>query len=108
MEALARQAHGYGVGLGAYLASIALREPSRMLEMAGRLPTAWRYALEHTDPEAVAGADLASALADVPPWPRELSRLQRRGLLLGPAAYVMSRRAHRRRARLGGVGAAAR
>jgi GT2 family glycosyltransferase len=99
MEALARQAYGYGVGLGAYLASIGFRDPRRLLEMAVRLPSASAYALAHTAPEAIAGADLASTLQGVPPWPRQLARLQRRGLLVGPADYLLSRRAHRRRER---------
>lgn len=99
MEALARQAYGYGVGLGAYLASVGIANPRRVLEMAARLPSASAYALAHTAPEAIAAGDLVSTLRGVPSWPRQLTRLQRRGVLAGPAAYLASRRAHRRRAR---------
>jgi GT2 family glycosyltransferase len=99
LDALARQAHGYGVGLGAYLTSIVVREPRRALEMAARLPSAWRYAIAHTDPQAIAAGELACALESVPPWPRRLSRLQRRGVLSGPFAYLHSRRTSRGRTR---------
>lgn len=99
LPALQRQAYGYGVGLGAYLAALAVREPRQVLAMLARLPSAGAYAISHTAPGAVSGGDVAARLDGVPPWPARLSRLQRRGLLGGPFAYARSRLNHARHAR---------
>ncbi|HEY9263186.1 MAG TPA: glycosyltransferase, partial [Mycobacterium sp.] len=44
MAALQNQAYGYGVGLGAYLASVLLREPRTWAALLRRLPSGMSYA----------------------------------------------------------------
>lgn len=80
-DALTRQAFGYGVGLGAYLAATVAREPRTALSMLRRLPAGAAYALRESRPDT----------ADPAAWPARLSRLERLGLLCGPFAYVRSR-----------------
>lgn len=80
-QALARQAFGYGVGLGAYLAATVAREPGTALGLLRRLPAGAIYALRDSRPDA----------ADPAAWPARLARLERLGLVCGPFAYVRSR-----------------
>jgi hypothetical protein len=79
--ALAQQAFGYGVGLGAYLAAAVAREPRTVFSLLRRLPSGTAYALRDSRPDA----------ADPAAWPVRLARLERYGLLCGPAAYARSR-----------------
>ncbi len=88
-EALARQALGYGVGLGAYLTAALVHEPRMIPALIRRLPRGLLYARRDSSPDE----------ADPQAWPAELSRLERRGLLSGPAAYARSRWHARARAR---------
>jgi GT2 family glycosyltransferase len=80
-EALERQAYGYGVGLGAYLAAALAREPRMLPALLRRLPRGLAY---------VAGRLRADGHAEGT-WPSSLSAAQRRGLLHGPFAYAKSR-----------------
>lgn len=81
LAALERQAYGYGVGLGAYLASSVLHEPRMALRLASRIPAGTAHLLR------------SSANGGHRPegWPARLVRLERRGLVTGPWAYVQSR-----------------
>lgn len=79
--ALEAQALGYGIGLGAYLTSALIHEPGMIPAFLRLLPDGVRYALR------TSGADPDDAAA----WPRRLSKLERRGLIRGPAAYAHSR-----------------
>lgn len=90
--ALAQQAFGYGVGLGAYLAAAVAREPRTVFRLLRKLPAGIMYALRDSRPDA----------ADPEAWPARLARLERYGLFCGPAAYVRSR--WRERTRRGGAG----
>ena len=90
--ALPRQAFGYGVGLGAYLAAAVAREPRTVFSLLRKLPSGTLYALRDSRPDAV----------DPAAWPAKLARLERYGLLCGPAAYARSR--WRERPRRGGTG----
>jgi GT2 family glycosyltransferase len=82
MTALRNQVFGYGVGLGAYLArSVAVR-PSRLIGMglnAGR-------GLTHHASRRQSRNGAHS------PFPPDLRRLERLGLLYGPMAYLKARR----------------
>lgn len=79
--ALADQAFGYGVGLGAYLTAAIVREPRMAGPLLLRLPRGALYALRNSRTDA----------ADPAAWPARLSRLERYGLLYGPIAYGRSR-----------------
>ena len=91
LPAVRRQAFGYGVGQGAFLTSAILHQPRTALWLLPRLPAgvgrAWRGAPPATDDSGSQGPTGV---------PSELARLQRRGLLLGPFAYMASRRSGRR------------
>jgi GT2 family glycosyltransferase len=82
-EGLRRQAFGYGAGLTAYVSSVVWRRPARIAAVARRLPAATRYAL---DPASAKNARLPVD------YPRELRRLELRGMLVGPLYYARSRR----------------
>jgi GT2 family glycosyltransferase len=81
--ALRRQLHGYGVGLGAALTKCLLDRPARALDLAVRLPAGLAYLLSPASPKN------RRKRAD---FPGELTRLELRGVLAGPAAYLRSRR----------------
>jgi GT2 family glycosyltransferase len=79
---LENQAYGYGVGLGAYLTSVVTHHPGLILPALRRAPAGYAYAVSATSPKrAHRGRE----------WPPELTRLERRGLLKGPFAYLSSR-----------------
>jgi GT2 family glycosyltransferase len=81
--ALRRQLHGYGVGLGAALTKCVVDRPGRALELAARLPAGLAYLLSPASPKN------RRKQAD---FPAELTRVELRGVLAGPAAYLRSRR----------------
>ncbi|HEX5532480.1 MAG TPA: glycosyltransferase family 2 protein [Actinomycetales bacterium] len=81
-EGLRRQAFGYGVGLGAYLSASVRERPSLLGPMARRTAPALRHLL---DSGSVKNKDKE------PDFPRELTWLERAGLLAGPFAYGVSR-----------------
>ena len=80
---LRRQTYGYGAGLGAYLTRTVLRHPRTAFTFLRHAPAAARRARRILTPPP---------LSDLPPYPRELSREQWRGLASGPARYLRSRR----------------
>ncbi len=82
-DSLAGQAYGYGVGLGAYLMSAVCRHPALIGRALWRAPAGLAYAFGPNTPR--------TANASHSGWPREFTRLERKGLLLGPLAYVRSR-----------------
>ncbi len=90
---LQRQAYGYGVGLSAFLTKTLLDKPVRLFHILPLVPRAVLYALSPTSPKN------AKKRGD---YPKELNRLERRGMLAGPLAYLRSRwhARHLRRARL--------
>lgn len=82
--ALRRQVYGYGVGLTAYLTKCALDHPRLLPAALARLPQAALHLLGSRSPRNArrpAG------------YPAELIRLERRGMLRGPLAYLSGRRA---------------
>lgn len=81
-EGLRRQAYGYGVGLTAFLTKTVIDQPQRLFDIVPRVPRALVYAFSPTSPKN------AKKQAD---YPGELSRLERRGMLYGPVAYLRSR-----------------
>jgi GT2 family glycosyltransferase len=84
LESLSNQAYGYGVGLGAYLASALAAHPASLGRAIYRAPAGLAYAFRKS-------SRLDTHLQSESEWPRELSRLERRGLAYGPLAYGISR-----------------
>lgn len=80
--ALRNQAYGYGVGLGAFLTSAVVHEPKMLAALLRRAPKGVAYAFASSSHRNRGRYD---------GWPRELARLEKRGLLSGPAAYAVSR-----------------
>ncbi|AXG78221.1 glycosyltransferase [Streptomyces paludis] len=95
---LRNQAYGYGAGLTAYLTALLVRRPALLPAFLTKLPRA----LAHARAITAHRADTESGVASdgVPgahggqghPWPRALSRLERRGMLYGPLGYAKARR----------------
>ena len=80
--ALRPQIFGYGVGLSAYLTRAFMRYPHHAFNMLRKLPRGVKHMLGATsDKNAGKPAD----------FPKELDRLERIGLLIGPCAYIRSR-----------------
>ncbi|MFE1015880.1 glycosyltransferase [Streptomyces sp. NPDC058794] len=111
---LETQAYGYGAGLTAYLTAILVNRPALLPAFLARVPGGLAHARGLTAVRATgAGGGAGGGFGDtgagagagtgVPgghdsrthPWPRRLSRLQRRGMLYGPVGYLRARRALR-------------
>lgn len=83
LAGLERQLYGYGVGLTAFYTALVLEDPRRLWHML-RLARRALAAMRGKD-----GIRLAHITED---FPVELLRVQRRGMLRGPAAYLRGRR----------------
>jgi GT2 family glycosyltransferase len=84
---LERQIHGYGVGFTAMLTAIALRDPRHFVGLAAVVP-AWLRSLRNP-----ASPKRNSRSSD---YPSGLGRLELRGMLAGPEAYLRARRMQKR------------
>jgi GT2 family glycosyltransferase len=87
MADLERQIHGYGVGFTAMLTAIALRNPRHVAGLAAVVPTWLRSLRDPASPKQNRRDD---------GYPSGLGRLELRGMLAGPAAYLRTRRMQRR------------
>ncbi|MER6998664.1 glycosyltransferase [Streptomyces sp. NPDC000410] len=89
---LRNQAYGYGAGLTAYLTATLARRPALLPALLARLPRGLAHARAMTahrgDGQGVPGEHGTNSH----PWPRALSRLERRGMLYGPIGYAKARR----------------
>jgi glycosyltransferase involved in cell wall biosynthesis len=83
---LRRQAFGYGVGFGAYVAASLRSRPGLLAAMLRRSVPAMRHLL---DPGSVKNDGRG------PGFPRQLVWRERAGMLVGPFAYAVSRRRYR-------------
>ncbi|MFH8453606.1 glycosyltransferase [Streptomyces fungicidicus] len=91
---LETQAYGYGAGLTAYLTAILVNRPALLPAFLARLPRGLARARALTEARATDGGGAPGAHdTRTHPWPRRLSRLQRRGMLYGPFGYLRARRA---------------
>lgn len=100
---LRNQAYGYGAGLTAYLTALLCRRPSLLPALLAKLPRGLAHAraiTAHRPGQTAAGQTGAGqTVAGTPgahgthshPWPRSLSRLERRGMLYGPVGYARAR-----------------
>jgi cellulose synthase/poly-beta-1,6-N-acetylglucosamine synthase-like glycosyltransferase len=92
IESLARQLHGYGVGLAAYYLALVRHRPRVLPALLGLVPAAARY---------LRGGDVTGT-ATAGDLPASLSGCLRRGLLTGPRAYLTSLRTQARAGPSGG------
>ncbi|MGW0556223.1 glycosyltransferase [Streptomyces sp. NPDC002926] len=90
---LKNQAYGYGAGLTAYLTAVLVRRPALLPALLRKLPRGLAHARSITAHRDVGGAAVPGehGVQDYP-WPRHLSRLERRGMLAGPIGYAKARR----------------
>lgn len=82
LASLRQQAYGYGVGLGAYLTSSVIHHPNMVPALLRKAPAGIAYALA---PRAARPGTTMTAQE------RHLTWLGRRGLMVGPFAYGVSR-----------------
>lgn len=80
-EGLRRQAYGYGVGLGAYLTATIINNPSLIFDFLSRVPTGLKYMFS---------SESSKNQGKQADYPKELTKIERRGLLYGPFAYLKS------------------
>lgn len=85
--ALRRQIHAYGAGMVACHLKTLLANPGLTLSFAGKLPIGLRFVL---------GSDSSKNAQKRSDYPRELTRLELRGMLYGPLGYARSRRKYGR------------
>ncbi|MEU3396779.1 glycosyltransferase [Streptomyces filamentosus] len=90
---LRNQAYGYGAGLTAYLTATLVRRPALLPALLARLPRGLAHARTMT---AARGGSPGGGVPGAHgthhhPWPASLSRLERRGMLHGPAGYLKAR-----------------
>lgn len=81
-EALRRQIQGYGIGITAYLTKCLLDDPRLLFDLCRKIPGGVLYALSPRSPKnRKRGAG----------YPKELVRVELKGMLSGPIAYLRSR-----------------
>ena len=78
---LQRQLFGYGSGLTAFLTKCILDNPLSAFSIAARVPAGLRYAFS---------SDSHKNQHKSRSYPKELERIERRGMLHGPIAYILS------------------
>ncbi|MFC8761751.1 glycosyltransferase [Streptomyces sp. NPDC057193] len=90
---LRNQAYGYGAGLTAYLTATLVRHPRLLPALLTRLPRGLAHARAMTARrgETPEGGVPGEHGTHHHPWPRSLSRLERRGMLYGPIGYAKAR-----------------
>ncbi|GGK09486.1 hypothetical protein GCM10011583_46880 [Streptomyces camponoticapitis] len=92
---LRNQAYGYGAGLTAYLTAVLCRHPALLPSLLAKLPRGLAHAraiTAHREEPSATGAGTPGAHGTQGhPWPRTLSRLERRGMLYGPLGYARAR-----------------
>ncbi|MGW8355794.1 glycosyltransferase [Streptomyces wedmorensis] len=95
---LRNQAYGYGAGLTAYLTATLARNPRLLPALLARLPRGLAHARTMTarrgrtqDGEPHGGGVPGEHGTHHHPWPRSLSRLERRGMFYGPIGYLKAR-----------------
>jgi GT2 family glycosyltransferase len=84
---LEHQIYGYGVGFTAMLTAIALRDPRHLAGLAAVAPAWVRSLHDPASPKRAQHTD---------DYPSGLERAELRGMLVGPFAYLRSRRMQRR------------
>lgn len=80
---LQRQLYNYGVALTAYLTKSVLERPQRLFELFGKIPYGLFFTLSGKSPK-----NQRKSMR----YPKDLTRLELRGMLHGPIAYLQRRR----------------
>jgi len=81
-ESLKKQMYGYGTGLTAFLVRCVLEDPKRIMDILSRVPIGLNYTFAPGSPKnSLKSSD----------YPRELEWIERKGMLYGPIAYLISR-----------------
>ncbi|MGW1927342.1 glycosyltransferase, partial [Streptomyces massasporeus] len=89
---LRNQAYGYGAGLTAYLTATLVRSPRLLPALLARLPRGLAHARTMTARRGEGDGGVPGEHGTQHhPWPRSLSRLERRGMLYGPIGYARAR-----------------
>ncbi len=78
---LREQIYAYGVGLAAYLTSVVLGDPMTLMHFLRTAPAGLRY---------FRSTRSSSGPKQQAVYPKELTRIELRGMVYGPIAYVMS------------------
>ena len=86
-SALRKQMYGYGVGFTAYLTKCMIDRPACLRDVPTWIPTAISFVLR--------GGSKRNVWAPYE-FPRELTMIERKGMLLGPFAYIWSRQQARK------------
>jgi glycosyltransferase involved in cell wall biosynthesis len=81
-ESLRNQAFGYGCGLTAFLTKTILDNPARFFDLAARFPSGLSYIF---DPASRKNRSKSTH------FPKELTRVEYKGMLYGPFAYLRSK-----------------
>jgi GT2 family glycosyltransferase len=80
---LRRQAYGYGVGLTAFLMKTLIDKPQRLFNLVVRIPPGLAFIFSSRSPKNI------KKKTD---YPKELTKIERKGMLYGPFAYLRSHR----------------
>ncbi len=83
-EALRKQIYSFGIGLTAYLTKSLLENPHLLLDFVTRIPAGLLFALSAQSPKNSKKCDH---------YPKELTKLELKGMIYGPLAYLRSRQA---------------
>jgi hypothetical protein len=86
-EGLRKQMYGYGVGLTAFLTKCVMDNPGLIIDFASKIPAGVKYAF---DPASKKNQHKTNA------YPRDLENIERKGMLYGPMAYLLSRWRYRK------------
>jgi GT2 family glycosyltransferase len=86
-DSLRNQAYGYGIALMAYLTKVMIDDPRHIPRVALRIPGGLAYLLNPQSPKN------SPKQSD---FPKELTNLERLGMLYGPFAYIRSLRQSKR------------
>jgi O-antigen biosynthesis protein len=86
-ESLRKQMYGYGTGLTVFLFKCVLDNPKLFFDIAPKIPLGLKYAFAPSSPK---NSRKSSS------YPRELEWIERKGMLNGPIAYLISRWRYRK------------
>jgi GT2 family glycosyltransferase len=87
LASLRRRAFGYGAGLTAYLTSVVVEEPVRLVDLVRLAPAGLRWSGGRSSPRRAA-TELG--------YPSELLWVERRGMVYGPVGYLWGRARRRK------------
>jgi GT2 family glycosyltransferase len=82
-EGLRKQIYYYGVAITAFLTKIVLENPLRFFDLMAKVPYGFFFILNSRSPKNKKRSER---------YPKELIALERKGMLFGPLAYIVSRR----------------